>query len=917
MIPQLSCTVELRRMLLRKKLLFVDDEPTYLNLVLRLLDTNLYESHILSEPEAVVGYLKENDVDVLITDLIMPDINGIELIRSVREWLPDLPVVVISGQQDMDMTIEAMRLGSVEYIRKPFEIESLMIAIESALEKKTLREQLRDANRQLNRQLEIQTDKLEKSRIFFNAMAENSQEILIELDLDLNYVYCSPNTMGISGFTVEETLGKNLYEMVQEEDRERLQTLHDELVANPTTFSGMEFGSFDRDGQPMVYEVTGIPLLDKDGNLQGFLGLLRNVTEEKRSRQRIEASRNWLMTAVESIPFEFFSMDNSGRVILQNKQSREGLWGTIEGENLRTIEILINGIPGFRSIVDDSIRGVVVDHEWDIRIAEERRYFRFILSPIVNNGEVSGVVGFNIDITERKTAQEELIRVSAAVAQVQETILLTDLKGNLTYANPAFRDVSGFTEAEYMGRCPFELLKSTDGMHSLKREDVTSVFQDDIWKMRCYNTSKDKKEYVEDVTISPIRNRKGEMIQFVCVGRNITEELKIEKKFMHAQKMEAIGTLAGGIAHDFNNILSSITGYTQLVQDDIPEGSEAAENVEQVLIASGRAEKLIKQILLFGRRDQQLPVVMDAVSMIREVTSLLKSAIPSGIRVDCRDMPEEFFILADPTQLHQVILNLSTNAIDAMRETGGTLILRFNGLSCLPDSIEDGNEHGAGDWVCLEVEDTGTGISDEIINKIFDPFFTTKPLDRGTGMGLSVVHGIVKELHGHILVDSALEKGTVFRVYLPVGDLEENSRGDAAAKSVIDKKIRILIVDDDISILNMEKIRLGKDGWKVTTASSGSQALELLSGEDAFDLVITDLKMPEMNGDELCRKIKARFKKIPVILLTSHLKDSPYSSIDYSNFNSVLTKPVSREVLIDTISETISFLGSSGTRCRK
>jgi len=886
-----------------KKLVFVDDEPSYLSLIIRLLDRKRFSVETVTSAAAALEEYLEKPIDILITDLIMPEMNGIELIERMRKRQQSLSVIVVSAQQDMDIVIQAMKLGNVDYIRKPFEFRSLMVAIESALEKKQLREDLEEANRKLNSRVQEQAVALEKSRAFFNAMAENSHELLIELDIDLTYIYCSPNVESVCGFKVEDLIKRNLLDLVQDADRLRLMALYKELRETPRTFSGVEFNSMSKAGDLMVYEITGIPLYTREGKLRGFLALLRNVTEQKSARKKLENSRNLLMTSVESIPFEFFSLNAVGVVTLQNRISRDGYWGEMVGENIDRIEYPAKHIPDWSRMLEEGRNGRLVDREWKTMCDDSLCYYRTILSPIMEEREVSGLVGFNIDITERKTAQSQLLRVSAAVDQVQETILLTDLEGNLTFANPAFSVISGYQPEQYLGRSPFEILRSTDGEKPLQGKEVESVFSYDVWQSRIHNQRIDGTEYVEDVTISPIRSASGEIVQFVCVGRNITEELKYEKQLMHAQKMEAIGTLAGGIAHDFNNILSSITGYTQLVQDDLDPGSEAGENIEQVLIAAGRAEKLVKQILLFSRRDEQIPFPVDVVSLIQEVTSLLRSAIPSSIKVSCFLRSENSCIMADPTQLHQVILNLCTNAVDAMRESGGELKISFDGLARIPACVADSASH-AEKWSCLEVEDTGTGIPQEIQGKIFDPFFTSKPMDQGTGMGLSVVHGIVEELRGHVLFDSTPGKGTIFRVYLPVGAIDEELSPENVT-NFEESGGTILLVDDEHAILQMEQRRLSRDGWKVLTASSGKEALDILMGK-RISAVVTDLKMPEMDGETLCREIRRLYPDVSVILATSHLKDEPFFSVDKSLFDEILIKPVAREKMIGAIAQCVS-----------
>lgn len=362
--------------------------------------------------------------------------------------------------------------------------------------------------------------------------------------------------------------------------------------------------------------------------------------------------------------------------------------------------------------------------------------------------------------------------------------------------------------------------------------------------------------------------------------REEEERKKLEAQLLHSQKMEAMGTLAGGIAHDFNNILGAILGYTELSINELSEGSLVRANLEYVLSAAGRAKELVKQILAFSRKADQEKKPVYLGNIIKETMKLLRSTLPTTIELRSRIADNLNPIMADPTRLHQVIMNLCTNAGHAMRENGGILEITLEEIALEADTIK-GKELEPGFYQRLSISDTGHGMDAETQRRIFDPYFTTKKEGEGTGMGLSVAHGIIKSHKGEITVYSEPGKGTTFHVLLP--DTEVGAAPEVAPQEPIRQgNERILLVDDEWALVELGKQMLERIGYTVEPKNGSIGALEAFrSNPAAFDLIITDQTMPVMTGVQLARQIKNIRPDIPVILCTGFSE-----AVDEENFKS-------------------------------
>lgn len=511
-------------------------------------------------------------------------------------------------------------------------------------------------------------------------------------------------------------------------------------------------------------------------------------------------------------------------------------------------------------------------------------------------------IGTAQDVTEKKEAEERLLFTQHSVDEGSTPIIWMDGEQMILYANNAACNLLQYSEGE---------LREAKG--DLLYPDEAIAY----WN-KYTPIIREKRSASDEVEL---KRKDGSLISvfFTCslveyMGKayfvfhlyDLTDLKRTEEKLRQAQKLEAIGTLAGGIAHDFNNILSGVIGYTEIALDDeLPVDSPARRSLNQVLIAAYRARDLVKQILTFSRQSASQKAILDLIPIVEEVLRLMRASLPANIEIRHEFHGEKFEIIGDPTHVHQILTNLCTNAGYAIRKEGGVLSILLRTVEYNFSESEILKNISPGKYVKLTVEDTGPGIDKAIIEKIFNPFFTTKPKEEGTGLGLSVVHGIVKEHGGDISVDSKPGKGTSFTVHFP--QIAISSVADHQTEKTLPRGSEtILFVDDEEAIVATYSTTLEKLGYRVISTTRSEEALTLFSSDpEKFDLIVSDQTMPVMTGDQLVREALIIRRDIPIILCTgfSHTMDADEAQV--LGARKLLMKPTSKQDLANSVREVL------------
>jgi PAS domain S-box-containing protein len=472
--------------------------------------------------------------------------------------------------------------------------------------------------------------------------------------------------------------------------------------------------------------------------------------------------------------------------------------------------------------------------------------------------------------TEQAKIKEEQLLLAAVIAQESEGVMTFDQDGTVQYVNPAWEKICGIPENSLAGKNLHALAENPHcrRLYQAMQESVASG-ETVTGSFVCHRT--DGTRFEIDTRVSPVRGLAGKVVRHVAVIHDVTHEVQLEKQLLTAQKMEAIATLSGGIAHDFNNILAAIITNTELTLDDLSEHSTEHEQLKIVLKAALRGKQLVKQIKTISQQAGSERVPVRVENVVAECLLLLRATLPASIEIRKYIAPELGLVSADPTQLHQVILNLCTNAAEAMQDGRGVLEIRLEPFQHLAAYEIDYPGLPSGDYLRLTVTDTGHGMDRAIMERIFDPFFTTKGKSKGTGLGLSVVHSIVKSHGGTIVVDSEPGQGTSFKIFLPrLSSIDQPAEKNRVVP-LRGGRESILLVDDEAELVYSGRKMLERLGYQVVTASDGLEAFQCFLAEPhRFDLVITDQTMPDMTGEMLAREMLNIRADLPIILCSGH-----------------------------------------------
>ncbi|MFI5118973.1 MAG: PAS domain S-box protein [Thermoanaerobaculia bacterium] len=491
--------------------------------------------------------------------------------------------------------------------------------------------------------------------------------------------------------------------------------------------------------------------------------------------------------------------------------------------------------------------------------------------PLRSEGDaVFGVLGMYEDVTEQRRAAIDRARLAEIVEQASEDVIMTDVDGNITYVNPAFERSSGYSRREVEGQNP-RFLKGARRDAKFYTELWQTLTSGGVWSGHFINKRKDGTLFEEEGSIFPVRNHAGQIVSYVAIKRDVTQEVRLKEQLLQAQKMESVGRLAGGIAHDFNNLLTVILGYVELAAGRLKPEDPSRLELSEIDKAARRAADLTRQLLAFSRKQVLELRVIDLNRVVSNTHKMLRRLIGEDIELVTSLKERLGSVKADTGQIEQVLLNLVVNSRDAMPE-GGRLTIETSEVE-LDESYSTFHfDVPPGRYVVLAVSDTGTGMDAKTLSHVFEPFFTTKEAGKGTGLGLSTVYGVVKQSGGHVTAYSEPGVGTTFKIYLPrVEDAPQMDRASSAHVALAGGTETVLVVEDEEAIRRLTCRALEAYGYTVLSAASAREAIRLCeehAGE--IHLILTDVVMPGMSGRELARSAAALRPLVKVLFMSGY-----------------------------------------------
>lgn len=726
-------------------------------------------------------------------------------------------------------------------------------------------------------------------------------------DPDGKIEYANPRFSHVTGYDTTEVIGKNPRFLksgkMSQKDYEHLW----KTISSGNEWRG-EFYNVKKNGDYYWEQAAISPIVDEKGKTINYLAVKEDITIQKQLELQLFREKSFIDSVLENLR-DIFIIIKDGKITRWNKSTETVTQYSPEKiAEMKPADFIVDDQ---RYLIDEALRWVNRDSfctfELDVLTkSDERIPFEFTLSVVKDpDGVEEGICAIGRNVKRRKTQEEMLVqsekKYRTLFEESRDVIYISSATGKLLDINPAGVALLGYESkaalldvniAEDLFTDPLDrarLVTELDKNGYVKDYEVTLK-------------RKDGKKLMVQISASTVLNDSDKPKAYRGIIRDITEKTQLQQQLLHTQKLEAIGTLAGGIAHDFNNILGAILGYADLLKMDVPENSTEQYNLDQIIQAGMRASQLVKQILTFSHKAEQKFTEVRIAGIIDEVVKLIRATLPSSIEIKTDVANDRDMVFADASQMHQLLMNLCTNAYHAMQENGcGLLNITSESFATDVEHQVNGFILSPGKYVKISVSDTGRGIKPNILKHIFDPFFTTKPVGQGTGMGLSVVHGIVKSHSGEISVSSEVDNGSVFSVYLPL--INQSAQNEEAVREIATSGAeRILFIDDEEMLVNISKQLLELLGYSVAGFTNPMEALEKFrenSGD--FDLIITDLTMPKTNIEDLVREFHETREDIPVILTTGYNNTFTDEKAEAIGIAAFLRKPLKTNELTRAI----------------
>ena len=672
-----------------------------------------------------------------------------------------------------------------------------------------------------------------------------------------------------------------------------------------------------KDGTVFPVEINGYDITLKGKEV--IYAVSKDITKRKQTEDNLLKNQYYLAKAQEIGKIGTWELDIQKNTLIWTDESYK-IFGVPRGTEL-TYEIFLNCIhPDDRDYVYKKWSAALKNEPYDIMhrlIVDDK--VKWVRGKADIEFDIEGkaliAIGFTQDLTGHKEIENALHESEKRFKTMFEMGPLSyqslDENGNFTEVNQTWLETMGYKREEVLGK-NFSGFLHPDWKDHFKENFPRFKAVGEVLGVEFEMVKKDGSIILVSFHGKIGKNSDGTFKQTHCIFNDVTSQRKFEEekevmgqKMTQLQKVESIGNLAGGIAHDFNNILFPIIGMSEMLMEDLPESSEEYKSVQTILIAGQRASELVKQILSFSRQHEHKLIPTRIERILKEVIKLSRSTIPTDIKISENIQQGCGLVMADPTQMHQVAMNLITNAFHAVEGMNGKIDIALESIDSVKEELPD-NLLQLGRYVKLSVSDNGIGMTQDTMKKVFEPYFTTKEKGKGTGLGLAVVYGIVKEHKGEIKVYSEVRKGTTFSIYLPLVNKTKKAVFAEQVSEIETGTERILLVDDEISVVELEGQMLSRLGYRVTEQTTSLDALKMFkANSEIFDLVITDMTMPDMTGDKLAKEILSIKPDIPIIICTGFSERINKEQAEAIGVNGFLMKPVLKSEMAQVVRKVL------------
>jgi PAS domain S-box-containing protein len=882
------------------RVLLVEDNPNDAELILRALrSAGFAVDWQRVDTEEEFSRSLDPNIDIVLSDYVMPDFSGPRALELLKKRGLGLPFIIVSGTIGEETAVEAIRSGAADYLLKD-RLGRLGEAVKHALEEKQLREETARTEEALG-------DLRRQSELILNSVGEG----IYGLDLHGKINFINPKAAELLGWKAEELLGKPAHATLHHKRPDGSEySIGDCPIHGGAPMSGMRRVTGDlfwrKDEGSFRVDYVAAPLKDSSGQITGSIVTFKDATEQFAAEARLKLQEQQYRLLFQTNPNPMWVFDIKSFQILAVNDAAVSQYGYSREQfsklTLQDLRPAEDEVELTKSLSRSSGPAHFSGEFRHVRKDGSPVLVEIYSSPIVWDASAARIVTA-IDVTQRKQAEERLREQADIINRAHDIVVIRNFSNDrIMFWNSGAESVYGWSAAEAIGQPMGELIFADENNRAAHLEQLLAKgeFHGEI-----KHRTKDGREVIINSRVTLIRNDDGTPRSVLGIGTDVTEQKKLETQLLRAQRLESIGTLASGVAHDLNNILTPILMCAEVLRQK-PSEQDASSSVALIEESARRGAGIVKQVLTFARGVEGERVLIKPSHLIEEMVDIARKTFPKSIEISGRYPDDLWSIQGDPTQLHQVLLNLCVNARDAMPH-GGSLVIWAENFIVDEHFASMTPEARPGQFIALRVSDTGTGMPRAMIDKIFDPFFTTKEVGKGTGLGLSTVLGIVKSHGGFISAYSEQAKGTTFKLFLPATMThEELQQSKSSVVPIQGNGELILVVDDEPNILGITRMILEKNHYDVLSAGDGPEALAIFAQQmQSIRLVLTDVSMPYMDGAALARALRKMKSDLPIIASSGQGEQAGLADFEALGVKSILAKPYNTQQLLATVHDTL------------